>query len=161
MTSQGVFSSEVQSKITHYLERYETKRSSIIPILQFLQDTYGWVSEQHIDALESQYGLHRVHIKEVLTFYKAFHQEKPRKYHIQFCDNIVCCMMGAGDAMDKIASRIEALEKELGEDCPFEMIGVPCLGVCDGAPAMLVNKDRYLNVTSDKVDEILSKYSRI
>jgi NADH:ubiquinone oxidoreductase subunit E len=39
------------------------------------------------------------------------------------------------------------------------MIGVPCLGVCDQAPAMLVNKDRHHKVTIENVDQILSKYA--
>jgi NADH:ubiquinone oxidoreductase subunit E len=154
-----VFSSAMQDVIKKELTRYETKRSSILPILHAIQDECGWVQDKHIDTLESVYGLSRVQIKEVLTFYKAYRQEKPRKHPIQFCDNIVCCMMGAKEVMEKIQGHIDRLEKTKGEDAPFEMIGVPCLGVCDQAPAMLVNKDRHHKVTVDNVDQILSKYA--
>jgi NADH-quinone oxidoreductase subunit E len=159
MSAETVFSPSIQDVIKKELTRYETKRSAILPILHVIQDEYGWVQDKHIDALESTYGLNRVQIKEVLTFYKAYRQEKPRKHPIQFCDNIVCCMMGAKDVMKRIESHIEQLEKKMGEDAPFEMIGVPCLGVCDQAPAMLVNKDRHHKVTIENVDQILSKYA--
>ena len=159
MSSEQVFSSKLQDVIKKELTRYETKRSSILPILHAIQDEYGWVQEKHIDALESVHGLNRVHVKEVLTFYKAYYQKKPRKHPIQFCDNIVCCMMGAKDVMERIEDHIKRLEEKHGENAPFEMIGVPCLGVCDQAPAMLVNKDRHHKVTLENVDQILSKYA--
>lgn len=159
MSSEQVFSSKLQETIKKELTRYETKRSSILPILHAIQDECGWVQEKHIDALESVHGLNRVQVKEVLTFYKAYYQKKPRKHPIQFCDNIVCCMMGAKEVMEKIEGHIKRLEEKHGENAPFEMIGVPCLGVCDQAPAMLVNKDRHHKVTVENVDQILSKYA--
>jgi NADH-quinone oxidoreductase subunit E len=152
-----VFSPGMHEKIKAELSRYETKRSSILPILHALQDEYGWVQDKHIDALEGLYDLHRVHIKEVLTFYKAYRQQPPKKFEIEFCDNIVCCMMGAKEAMEKIERHIE----KQGDNSPFAMKGVPCLGVCDQAPAMLVNKDRHHKVTADKVDGVLSKYASL
>jgi NADH-quinone oxidoreductase subunit E len=161
MSVDNIFSSTLQTKIKSELARYETKRSSILPILHAIQDECEWVQDSHVDTLESVYGLSRVHVKEVLTFYKAYRQEKPRKHPIQFCDNIVCCMMGAKDVMKKIEVHIKRLEEKHGESAPFEMIGVPCLGVCDQAPAMLVNKDRHHKVTVDNVDQILEKYASL
>jgi NADH-quinone oxidoreductase subunit E len=159
MTSNSAFSSGLVEKIKKELARYETKRSAILPILHAIQDECGWVQEKHIDDLEKSYGINRVHVKEVLTFYKAYRQEAPRKYEIEFCDNIVCCMMGANEAMAKIEGHIQALEAKMGENAPFRLKGVPCLGVCDQAPAMLVNKDRHHKVTVDNVDQVLSKYA--
>lgn len=159
MSTDSVFSPALQDKIKKELVRYETKRSSILPILHAIQDECGWVQERHIEALDGTYGLNRVQIKEVLTFYKAYRQEAPRKYEIEFCDNIVCCMMGAKAAMHKIEGHIEALEAKHGEKTPFRLKGVPCLGVCDQAPAMLVNKDRHHKVTVENVDQILEKYA--
>ena len=157
-TSQ-VFSAGLQDKIKGLLGRYETKRSSILPILHAIQDECGWVEDKHIDALESEHGLHRVHVKEVLTFYSWYRKSPPRQFEIQFCDNVMCCMLGAREAMAKVQSHIDKYEAQMGEKAPFRMIGVPCLCVCDGAPAMLVNKDRHLKVTADKVDGILAKYA--
>ena len=159
MSADKVFSSKLQETIKKELARYETKRTAILPILHAIQDEYGWVQDTHIDALESGFDLNRVQVKEVLTFYKAYNQKKPRKHPIQFCDNIVCCMMGAKDVMAKIENHIKTLESKQGDEAAFEMIGVPCLGVCDQAPAMLVNKDRHHKVTVENVDQILSKYA--
>jgi NADH-quinone oxidoreductase subunit E len=155
----SVFSAELKTVIEKELKRYETKRSAILPILHAIQDAHRYVSEEHIDGLEKEFDLSKIHVREVLTFYSLYHTEKPADFEILFCDNIVCHMMGANKTISKIKERIEAVEKT-GKKCSFSVEGVPCLGVCDGAPAMLVNKDRYLKVTAQNVDEILNKYSR-
>lgn len=158
-TGSSTFSEPLRKRIESYLTRYETRRSAILPILHCIQDECGWVQDQHIDALERQYQLHPVEVREVLTFYSMYRQEAPRKFEIYFCNNLVCHMLGAKATMDRIAAHVTALEQELGPDCPFRLRPVPCLGVCDGAPAMLVNKDRHLKVTPERIDEILQKYA--
>ncbi len=151
-----LFSAELKKTIENELGRYETRRSAILPILHAIQDECGWVRDEHLETLEADYDLSRVHVREVLTFYSMYRTEEPKKYRVLFCDNIVCCMMGANETMDKIRAFIA---KAGGERAPFSLQGVPCLGVCDGAPAMLVNKDRHLKVTPDNVEQILSRYA--
>lgn len=154
------FTPALREKIKGFLTRYETKRSAILPALHAIQDELGWVAEEHVEILDKEFGLHRVQVREALTFYSAYRQKKPRKYTIQFCNNIVCCMVGANDVIDQIKGHIKKYE-EKGIEPPFSVEGVPCLCVCDGAPAMLVNKDRHLKVTTDNVDSILEKYASL
>lgn len=153
----ALFSDNLKKSITAYLSRYETKRSAILPILHAIQDEQGWIRDEHMEALEKDYGLSAVEVREVVTFYSMYRTEKPAKFQVLFCDNIVCCMMGAKETMAKIQDRIETFEKS-GKESPLSLQGVPCLGVCDGAPAMLVNKDRYLRVNPGNVGQILDKY---
>ena len=157
MEIMSVFSSSLQGKIQHYLERYETKRSAILPILHEIQDECAWIQAKHIEALETEYGLSKVHVREVASFYSMYRLSEAKPLRIYFCDNIVCTMMGAGKVMEKINQHIKKKEAS-GKPCSFSLTGVPCLGVCDGAPAMLVNKERHLKVTTENIDEILSKY---
>ena len=46
-----------------------------------------------------------------------------------------------------------------GEDGAFSLEEFPCLGKCDGAPVMLVNKERVEHATVDKIDQLLTKYA--
>ncbi len=153
----SVFSQELQEKIKHYLGRYETKRSAILPILHAIQDECEWIKPEHFEGLEKEFDLLRVQVREVATFYSMYRLEEPKKFRILFCDNLVCTTMGAKKTMEKIEHVLEGYEKK-GKDCPFSLQGVPCLGVCDGAPAMLVNKDRYLKVHPGNVVEFLKAY---
>src|SRR5262245_4380033 len=143
----SVFSAPMQQKIQHYLGRYETKRSAILPILHSLQDENGWIKDEYVEGLEKEFNLPKVHVREVLTFYSMYRQKPVKKFQVLFCNNLVCHMMGADGVMAKIQGHIDKYQKAKGADVPFSLEGVPCLGVCDGAPAMLVNKERHLRVT--------------
>ncbi len=154
----SAFSAGLQDKIKGYLGRYETRRSAILPVLHAIQDEYGWIKDEHVEALQAEYDLHQVEVREVLTFYSIYRKTEPSQYTILFCNNIVCCMMGADNVIQRIEKHIEAY-KASGQKPPFSVEGVPCLGVCDGAPAMLVNKERHLKVTLDNVDQVLQKYA--
>src|SRR3954468_13215276 len=102
----SVFSKTLQDKIKHYLGRYETERSAILPILHEIQDECGWIQPSHMLALETEYGLPRVQVQEVASFYSMYRLSELKPLRIYFCDNIVCTMMGAGKVMDTIKQHI-------------------------------------------------------
>jgi NADH:ubiquinone oxidoreductase subunit E len=64
------------------------------------------------------------------------------------------------------ADRLEALLKEkyglepggTTDDGRFSLIIMECIGVCDGAPAMLIDTDLFQDLSEEKLDDILSSY---
>ena len=155
----SVFSEGLRKKIEHYLTRYETRRSAILPVLHCIQDEHGWIKPEHIEELHEKYELNRVHVKEVISFYDIYKDKPTRKFVIRFCQNITCTMLGAKDSIHRIEGHIAKLEKELGDDTPFQLEKFPCLGKCDGAPVMLINKERLEYATADKVDAMLERFA--
>jgi NADH-quinone oxidoreductase subunit E len=155
----SVFSEGLRKKIEHYLTRYETRRSAILPVLHCIQDEYGWIKPEHIEELHAKYELDRVQVKEVITFYDIYKDKPTPKFLIRYCQNITCTMLGAKEAICRIEGHLEKLKAELGDDSPFGLEKFPCLGKCDGAPVMLVNKERVEHATVDKIDGLLSKYA--
>ena len=157
----SVFSQELQKKIDHFLKRYETPRSAILPVLHAIQDEMGWIKPEAVEELHDKYKLDRVQVKEVITFYDIYKDKPTRKFMIRYCKNITCTMMGAKEAICRIEEHIEKLDQAMGEDGPFQLEKFPCLGKCDGAPVMLVNKERIEHATVDKTDGILSKFAKL
>ena len=155
----SVFSPELQKKIEHYCQRYETRRSAILPVLHAIQGEQGWIRPEAIEELHEKYQLDRVAVKEVITFYDIYKDHPVRKFQIRFCKNLTCHMLGARESIARIKDHIHELDKDLGEDGPFSLEEFPCLGKCDGAPVMLVNKERFEHCTADKVDAILTKFA--
>ena len=153
MASSSTFDTALQAKIRQQLDRFETRRSAILPILNDIHAAHGFVTPEQVQALEDEFELPRVQVQEVITFYSRYRQQQPARYHVQFCDNIVCRMFASQQLIDKL--------KEKAASCAAGLLSVepvPCLGVCDGAPAMLVNDERHLQVTCDNVDEIIDGY---
>jgi NADH-quinone oxidoreductase subunit E len=152
------FSPELQNKIQSYLTRYETKRSSILPILHSVQDERDWISKEDIAELESKYELSAVEIEEVLTFYTMYRKSPPKPYRFEVCGSISCWLMGADKTIEAIEQKIHECEAA-GKPVPFECHRVECLGVCGYAPVSLINKDRHLNVTPQLALQLIEKYS--
>ena len=149
----SVFDKTLHAKITAHLARFETRRSAILPILNDIHAAHGFVSSEQVLALETEFDLPRVQVQEVITFYSRYRQQRPARYHIQFCDNIVCRMFDSERVIGKL--------RQKAAGCAAGMLSiepVPCLGVCDGAPAMLVNDERHLRVTCANVEKIVDGY---
>jgi NADH-quinone oxidoreductase subunit E len=152
------FSTELTKIIEGYLKRYETKRSSILPILHSIQDEKDWISDQDVDALEKEFGLSAVDVREVLTFYTMYRQSPPKPYRFEICKSISCWLLGANETITAVRNEIEKAEKE-GKSLPFEVHGVECLGQCGYAPSTLINKDRHNNVTPEKALALIKEYT--
>jgi NADH-quinone oxidoreductase subunit E len=151
------FSPELTKFIAERIKRYETKRSSILPILHAIQDEKDWISDHDVDALEKEFGLSAIDIREVLTFYTMYRQSPPKPYRFEICKSISCWLMGANDTINAVSKEIEKAEKE-GRPLPFEVHGVECLGQCGYAPSTLINKDRHNSVTPEKALALIKEY---
>ena len=144
----------VQSELT----RYETKQSAIIRCLYRAQDENGgWVSPDVIAHLSEQMKIPASQIEEVATFYTMFNQKPAGQYHIQVCCTLTCGMLGGRELT--AAMMKEAGCSQLGEvssDGLFTFSKVECLGSCDTAPMLQINRDPYIeNLSLEKGIELI------
>jgi len=159
MTPPKHFRSELHSQIVSLLNRFETKRSSILPILHAIQDDHDWISDADIEALENEYSLPAVQVREVLTFYSMYRTQPSRPWRIEICNSISCYLMGSEETIKTIKDKLSQAEAS-GKPLPFEIHAVECLGVCGYAPVGLVNKDRHLSITPQKALELIEFYEK-
>jgi NADH-quinone oxidoreductase subunit E len=153
------FSPALNEKIKGYLGRYETKRSSILPILHAIQYENDWISKEAVQALEAEHGLSVVDVNEVLSFYTMYRKAPPKPYRLEVCGSISCWLNGADKTISAAKAHIAEAEKS-GKPVPFECHKVECLGVCGYAPVALVNKDRHLSVTPELALKLIADYSK-
>ncbi len=127
------------------LTRYETKQSAIIRSLYRAQDENGgWVNHEVIHHLAEVMAIPAAQIEEVATFYTMFNQQPVGRYHIQVCCTLTCGMLGGRELCDAMMK--EAGCKEMGDvsaDGMFSFAKVECLGSCDTAPMLQINRDAY------------------
>ena len=111
-------------------------RDLLIEHLHRLQDHFGHLSARHLAALAREMGLAQTEVYEVATFYHHFDVVKegevgPAALTVRVCDGLSCEMAGARDLL----ARLPAL---LGRD--VRVIGAPCIGRCEQAPAVAVGQ---------------------
>ncbi len=148
------------SKINPILEKYKATKWALIPLLQDVQEEYGYVPPETIDPIAKALDLFPSQVQGVITFYSQFSLEPRGKYVIRVCKGTACHVRG-GRSILKIAKRELALEEgETTEDYQFTLDTVACLGACFLAPTMMVNKDYFGKLSPPKINSILKQYEK-
>jgi len=145
----------IQQTVKSELERYETKRSAIIPSLFAVQKEYGWVNDETIDALSLLMDLPEAWIREVRDFYTMFNRKPVGKKHVQVCCNVSCAMNGGRELAEHLSKTFAVAEGAVSEDGQVTITRVECLGSCDTAPMMQVNDEYYENLTHESAVETI------
>ncbi|MCK5133073.1 MAG: NAD(P)H-dependent oxidoreductase subunit E [Candidatus Sabulitectum sp.] len=130
-------------------------RTRMMDIVREVQQCFGQVSGQAMDIIADAVDSHRVEVESVISFY-SFLSEKPKgKFVIRLCNDVVDKMQG----VDKVAQAFrEELGIDFGESTPdgkFTLEWTPCIGMCDQAPAALINDKMMTRLSSDSAREIV------
>ena len=123
------------------------RRDLLIEFLHRIQDTYGHISAAHVVALAEAMKLAMTEVYEVATFYHHFDVVKegdaaPPPLTVRVCETLSCQMAGG-----------DALRAELATRCgpDVRVIGAPCIGRCEHAPAAVVGRNPVDRATADAV----------
>lgn len=141
------------------LDRYETRRSAIIPALYKVQEEQGWVSPEAVTYLAGLMDLPEAWINEVLNFYTMFNKEPVGQLHVQVCCNISCAMNGGRELAQHLCKTFNVKEGDISADGRVTVTRVECLGSCGTAPMMQVNDKYYENLTPDSAVKVIKELS--
>lgn len=131
-------------------------KSSIIAILQSVQEHYHYLPQEIFPYLAEKLGVSEARIYSVATFYENFSLEKKGKYVIKFCDGTACHVRGSVPILEKVRSELGVNEKKkTTDDQMFTVETVSCLGACGLAPVMTVNDEVHPSMTPDKALEVI------
>jgi NADH-quinone oxidoreductase subunit E len=138
---------------------YPYKQAACIEALKVVQKHRRWVSDENVKDLAGLLEMSAEEIDSVATFYNLIYRKPVGKYVILLCDSVSCYIMGYETVLQHLERTLGIKYGETTKDDRFTMLPVPCLGTCDHAPAMMVGKDLYRDLTPEKIDEILNSYN--
>lgn len=128
-----------------------------MPALYLAQGRHAELSGEVLLEVAGILDVPEIWVYELATFYDMFHTEPVGRFHLQLCTNVSCLLLGA----DKLCGHLERrLGVERGGTTPdglFTLSTVECLGSCDTAPVMQVNRDYHENLSSERIDRILQQ----
>jgi NADH-quinone oxidoreductase subunit E len=140
------------------IDRYITLPGNLMPVLQGIQEEYGYVPT--IDLVAERLNVYPSQIFGVLTFYAQFHLKPRGRFIIRVCVGTACHVQGAERIVETFFDRLHIGHAETTEDLRFTFEKVACLGACGMAPLAMVNDATYGQMKVQKVDEIVADYSR-
>ncbi len=150
------FSAESEARIQRALEEYYDRQAALLPVLYVAQDQFGHVTPEVTELVAKRLQLPRMHVESVASFYTMYYKAPIGRYHVQICRTLSCAMSGAGAVIQHVKKKLAIGPGEVTPDGKFSMEEVECLALCGSAPAMIINKTNYENLTIEKVDQILN-----
>ena len=127
------------------------QRDCLIEYLHKIQDTYNYISADHLVALADEMKLAQSEVYEVATFYHHFDvikegQTPPLELTVRVCNSISCELSGSQQLISK-------LQRQLGNEVRIQT--VTCVGRCAKAPVAVVKNNPLENATVDKVKSLI------
>lgn len=153
-----MLSPEEKKEIDQELAHSPTKQAALIELLKIVQHHKGWVSDDDLRQLAEHVGVSAADLDSVATFYNLIFRRGVGRHVILICDSISCFVTGYDSIRDYITKRLGIKLGETTPDSRFTFLPVACLGVCEHAPAMIIDRETYWNLTPELVDEIFDKY---
>ncbi len=145
-------------EIERELARCRSRKAGSIEALNALQKLRGWISDDAIKDLSALLGMTPDELDSVATFYSLIFRKPVGRHVILICDSVVCWMTGGESLKAHLLNRLGIAPGQTTADNRFTLIPNACLGICDHAPALMIDDRTYTDLTPEKLDAILNSY---
>src|SRR5437763_12148185 len=155
----SVLSEALRQKILAYLPRYPSKQAVTLPALHLVQDELRCVPPGAIREIADLLDLSPAEVHDTMTFYGFFREEGTPlgRTRLWVCRSLACMIRGGDELLGDVCHRLGVKPGGTSADGKVTVEFAECIGACEGAPAVLVNDEARLNVTPDRVEELLKE----
>ena len=136
----------------------DLERGDLIALLKEAQAEYGYVSEEVMAELAESLDMPLNDVYGVASFYSFISLKPLGRNVIRVCQSLPCYMKHGQAIVECLAQELGIKPGETTADRRFSLQLTNCIGLCDQAPAMMINDDAHGDLTPDRIDEILKKY---
>ena len=132
-------------------------REDLIPLLQMIQDDFGFLSEVTIRELGSFLNISVNKIYGVATFYDNFRFGPVGRYHIRLCHGTACHVAGASTILNELEKLLRIRSGETDKEGLFSLEVVSCLGACGLAPLVEINQEYHPALSLEAMKDIIQR----
>jgi NADH-quinone oxidoreductase E subunit len=132
-------------------------RDALIPILQEVQESQGYLSREAVTRISKHLNLPATKIYGVATFYNQFRFQPKGKYHITVCRGTACHVKGSNRVLEMAQKLLKLKPGQTSRDLLFSLETVACMGACGLSPVMNLNGEFYAKVTPQKLVKIIQE----
>ncbi|MDZ7671288.1 MAG: NADH-quinone oxidoreductase subunit NuoE [Halanaerobiales bacterium] len=147
------------NKIKPIIDKYSDEQGSLIPILNEVQKTIGYLPAEAQEYISDSLNIPLSKIYGVITFYAQFSTVPKGDYVIHACDGTACHVRDSRDIIDVIKDELSLDgENNTTDDGKFTLETVSCIGACGLAPVVTINEKVYGKLTPDKIRDVINDY---
>jgi NADH-quinone oxidoreductase subunit E len=148
----------MQDELAEIVAEYEGEKGALIPVLQRVQEKFGYLQEEAISEIARFFRISESEIFGVASFYSQFYFTPRGEHTVKVCLGTACHVRGGGGILDEVKRELGVESGGTTEDYKFSLERVACFGSCALAPVMVIDQDVYGRMTVAKAKDILGKY---
>lgn len=153
-----MLSEEERKEIEEEFKLYPHKQAAAIEAMKVVQKHRGWLSDESMQDLARMLEISVEDLDGVATFYNLLYRSPVGRHIILVCNSISCYILGYNEIYQALSNVLGIKFGETSPDGRFTLLPVPCLGTCDHAPAMMIDKDLHRDLTPETIGKILEAY---
>jgi NADH-quinone oxidoreductase subunit E len=155
----SVLSEELRQKILAYLPRYPSKQAATLPALHLVQDTMRCVPLEAVREIAELLDLSPAVVNDTMSFYGIFRSEANPlgQTRLWVCRSLACALRGGDELLEQLCDKLRVRPGGTTADGKITLEFAECLGICEGAPGVLINDEGRMNITPDKVDGLIQE----
>jgi NADH-quinone oxidoreductase subunit F len=137
---------------------YNIPEQSLLPeILHEAQAIYGgWLPRPVLTRIARALNLPLSEVYGVTEFFTMFYTEPVGKKIIRICEDGPCTIRGSQQVQEAICRRLGLKPGQTTPDGEYTIEPIRCLGLCDHAPAALVNFTRHFEISPSEIETLLT-----
>jgi NADH-quinone oxidoreductase subunit E len=155
---------EIREHVRGLFEGFERKGENLIPILQRMQETLGYIPMPGMEEVAEFLSVPVGEVYGVATFYNQFRLIPPGKYQIKVCVGTACHVKRSYVILEEWQRRLGIEEGQTTEDRLFGLERVACVGCCALAPVVVMNtggeETYYGHMMTSKVNGMILEVER-
>ncbi len=157
LTGQGdTLPDEDLTLIEPVLEKFRGHRGATIPVLQGIQNIYGYLPADAIVKAAETLQMNVSDVYGVATFYAQFRLKPVGKHIIKVCHGTACHVQNATAITEALEEALDIKDGETTPDGLFTLESVACLGCCSLAPVMMIGDDTFGKLTGKSSVKIVN-----
>jgi NADH:ubiquinone oxidoreductase subunit E len=145
------------TRINEIVAEYSQEKWALIPLLQRIQNEFGYTPPQSIPIIARALGLFPSQVQGVISFYEQLYAEPRGKKVVRVCRGTACHVRGGKTILKLVKQHLDIEEGETSPDLEYTLETVACIGVCALAPNIVVGDRVYGRMNPKKVGQLFKK----
>lgn len=146
-------------RIGQTVERYRDQKWPLIPILQEIQNDFGYIPQDAIEPVSRALNMFPCQVQGVITFYEQLYTKPRGKKIVRVCRGTACHVRGGKTILKLAKQHLGIQEGQTTADMEYTLDTVACIGVCAMAPNMVIGKQTHGHLNPKKVAQLLGHSS--
>ena len=145
------------AQIHKIIKQHGKQKWTLIPLLQEIQEKFGYIPPESIQPIASSMGLFPTEVQGVITFYSQLYTQPRGRNVVRVCRGTACHVRGGKTILKLVKQHLDVEEGQTTPDYEYTFETVACIGVCALAPNLVIGDHVHGHMNPKKLEQLFKK----